>query len=457
MNKRMIMLMAAALALLSARGGVVEFIGAGNHPVIVDTLSDNHTSLSRVFVVYNTDEVQMVYNATSYDPVVWETYENNINDTQEITVRHEGMKTILDEVKPDRGYIITEGGTPTYYWVVNYAAHYLELNDLSYNSTRPCDLVTISVDGHGDAIPYYTINGHRQVLDRDIKLTYYTMEWNDTSYMQEKEKVESFAALDQGVEIAPPLCDTRFVMTGDRFLRKWGLEAYAESPEYYTQAVACGSVPFLEDNATDSISTVIPNTPLSAPVHIVFTGFPTNAVVYRAWEFASDSEFEDVYDRYYQNELDYTFNDKGTYYVRYVVANEDGSCQAFGDAYTIIVAESWLAEPWESPNVFAPGSTVYGVWKMPHKSIAEFHCWIFNRWGNLVYEYTDPDQGWDGTYKGRYVDPGVFYYVIKATGNDGVPWERRGSITTVRSSKTPGTTPSTGTSTGTEGIDSLGY
>ena len=88
---------------------------------------------------------------------------------------------------------------------------------------EPCHLLTLNIDGHAGAIPFYTINGHRQVLDRDIKLTYNTLVWDDSTHWQEAVTVESFAALDQGVEITPPLCNTAFLLSGDRFLEEWGI------------------------------------------------------------------------------------------------------------------------------------------------------------------------------------------------------------------------------------------
>jgi len=89
------------------------------------------------------------------------------------------------------------------------------------------------------------------------------------------------------------------------------------------------------------------------------------------------------------------------------------------------------------PNVFSPGNHdgVNDVWKVTYKSLAVFHCWIFNRWGNLVYEYTDPDGGWDGTYHGKLVDTGVYYFVITAEGTDGVKYKKRGDITILRYKK----------------------
>jgi gliding motility-associated-like protein len=37
---------------------------------------------------------------------------------------------------------------------------------------------------------------------------------------------------------------------------------------------------------------------------------------------------------------------------------------------------------------------------------------VFNRWGQLLFETSDPSQGWDGTYKGNYVETGVYVYLI---------------------------------------------
>ncbi len=54
MNKRMISLMVAALALLSASGQVV-FSNYGNYKPIEIRLSDNHTSLNRIYVLYDTN------------------------------------------------------------------------------------------------------------------------------------------------------------------------------------------------------------------------------------------------------------------------------------------------------------------------------------------------------------------------------------------------------------------
>ena len=221
------------------------------------------------------------------------------------------------------------------------------------------------------------------------------------------------------------------MLSGDRFLREWKIEEECKECAFNTQAVGCGSTYEQEDRGNDNEKGIKGGLGGSAPVHIIFTGMPTDAAVYRKWEMATDQDFEDIVLQYInQDEVDYTFNDYGTYYMRYMVANADGSCEAYCDPYTISVSISSL----ECPNAFSPGSTpeVNDIWKVSYESIVEFHCWIFNRWGTLVYEYTDPGGGWDGYYKGKLVDTGVYYYVITALGSDGVKYKKRGDITVLR-------------------------
>ena len=56
--------------------------------------------------------------------------------------------------------------------------------------------------------------------------------------------------------------------------------------------------------------------------------------------------------------------------------------------------------------------------RVAYRSLREFHCWVYNRWGKLVYQWTDPAQGWDGTINGRPAAEGAYFYVIRAFGTD---------------------------------------
>ena len=68
---------------------------------------------------------------------------------------------------------------------------------------------------------------------------------------------------------------------------------------------------------------------------------------------------------------------------------------------------------YELPNVFTPnGDDQNEVFKpFPYRFIANIEMKVFNRWGNLVFETTDPDINWDGTnLAGDLLNNGVYFY-----------------------------------------------
>lgn len=62
---------------------------------------------------------------------------------------------------------------------------------------------------------------------------------------------------------------------------------------------------------------------------------------------------------------------------------------------------------------------------------------IFDRWGELILEKknfqpNDPSLGWDGTFKGKPMNPGVFVYVIDLLFKDGVTIPYSGDLVIIR-------------------------
>jgi len=66
------------------------------------------------------------------------------------------------------------------------------------------------------------------------------------------------------------------------------------------------------------------------------------------------------------------------------------------------------------------------------KGVSEFKMQIFNRWGELVFETNDINIGWDGYYKGRLCEQGVYVYQAKATFIDGRIVEKKGDVLLIR-------------------------
>lgn len=63
--------------------------------------------------------------------------------------------------------------------------------------------------------------------------------------------------------------------------------------------------------------------------------------------------------------------------------------------------------------------------------IEDLNFAIFDRWGEKVFETTDPSIGWDGSFKGKALDAAVFVYYLKATVK-GVDVDKHGNITLVK-------------------------
>lgn len=66
------------------------------------------------------------------------------------------------------------------------------------------------------------------------------------------------------------------------------------------------------------------------------------------------------------------------------------------------------------------------------ESINDYHIKIYDRYGGVVFESSDPDQGWDGRKNGRGLPLGVYHYIILATQNNGRVIEETGAVALIR-------------------------
>jgi subtilisin-like proprotein convertase family protein len=69
-----------------------------------------------------------------------------------------------------------------------------------------------------------------------------------------------------------------------------------------------------------------------------------------------------------------------------------------------------------APNIIVLSSTEGNeFFSINTTGIVDFNCVILNRWGNVIYEYNDPEGGWNGkTSNGNLVEEGTYFYRIKA-------------------------------------------
>ena len=93
--------------------------------------------------------------------------------------------------------------------------------------------------------------------------------------------------------------------------------------------------------------------------------------------------------------------------------------------YEVITIEARPAGYVVFPDAFKPrpeASDIGGgldereeaYFKPKYKDVEEYNLQIFNRWGQLIFESDDVNEGWDGKYKGTLAPQAV--YVWKVTG-----------------------------------------
>jgi gliding motility-associated-like protein len=85
------------------------------------------------------------------------------------------------------------------------------------------------------------------------------------------------------------------------------------------------------------------------------------------------------------------------------------------------------------PNVFSPnGDGNNDVLYMRGQGVESIHLIIYDRWGEKVFESSSLGDGWDGTFRGQPMNPGVFVFYMNGSFENGNPFKREGNISLVR-------------------------
>lgn len=179
----------------------------------------------------------------------------------------------------------------------------------------------------------------------------------------------------------------------------------------------------------------------SAPLTVVFHANAENVGMYTPhyeWRFTKEGETQPYLVRY-EEETEYTFTEAGSHrIVLYATFINGNDTVAYTKDYwqdaqpiTIQISESKL----EMPNAFSPnGDGINDIYraKNSYQSIVEFDAYIFNRWGQKIYEWHDPAGGWDGKFNGKDVKQGVYFVLVKAKGADGRKYNIKKDVNLLR-------------------------
>jgi gliding motility-associated-like protein len=133
----------------------------------------------------------------------------------------------------------------------------------------------------------------------------------------------------------------------------------------------------------------------------------------------------------YEEDTQYTFIEAGVTLVTLIVKYNSAELEDYTTTFSVTISASKLI----FPNAFSPnnGDDVNNVFKAKaYESIVEFHAYIFNRWGQKLYDWTDPAGGWDGTYNGKDVNEGVYFLLCNAKGADGTVYTIKKDVNLLR-------------------------
>lgn len=390
---------------------------------------DDTKNRIQVYMVYGMDNVEIRYTSSSTSHS-WFRYKTNANSAEPVASRQEGTTSVVSNVEEGYGYFVKETettGINKFVWIIDYSKYAFDIQSLNgVEDDAKCFVMKLEGAATMPELSYYTPNGFKTVIERSFDVTYQTLDKETLSTITNTETVDDPFNFDY----ATPYCDTEITLSGDQFARHFGVEKTMSTGTYQATALLVkADTLLLTTEGTNAMAG--DGSSLSAPAEVQFTAHANEPVAANfRWDIYRQDDGQPLLS-FNGSEVSYTFLYAGTYNVKLEVNDRTTLCTDSTQSFTIIIRESDL----QVPNAFSPGTSpgVNDEFRVAYKSLIRFKGWIFNRWGVEMFQWTDPARGWDGKKGGKYVAPGVYFYVIEAEGSDGHKYKKSGSINIIRS------------------------
>lgn len=327
------------------------------------------------------------------------------------------VQTGTDYFYPEHGegYMVKVGAKRDVFWVFDYEQ--LRPTISLIEAELDCERTMLHLEGELPKISYTRLSGKQMTYPRNCHVEYMSAAWSEDTEMWVDSVAIEELTLEQEMTVSASPVATDYAIS-DMLAEQLGVAADTlRSPVYQPVALKAHPVTITTTRGKQGEMSNEVNRPyspddvlnMSAPLEVLFKANGLNAEYYQ-WKLYKGSSLmltrSDAEHRY-------TFTDKGNY--RAVVAISNSHCQLDSVEFTISISESMVVVP----NVFTPnGDGTNDEFRVVYRSLKEFHCWVYNRWGHLVYEWSDPAKGWDGTIGGRPAAEGAYFYVIRALGTD---------------------------------------
>lgn len=309
-------------------------------------------------------------------------------------------------------------------YVFNYADYRPQLDSVTVEAIG-CDSsagTTLHIFGTVPAITYPRSATSTGTYARTCKISYIGVEWNGTEWADRQEAVVK--PLKSGLVSIPPFYrSTAFTVLYDTI----AYSLYDQWDSIVSEVVRPHAVMMMPTSVTttrgdrleNEVERPIKDTILSgsASLDIQFFCNPTEAGEYFEWRIYKGGS---LLTSRTDESVRYTFVDQGEYTVSGRAYHPECNCidpHPGCKKDSVLFRVSTAMSQLKVPNVFTPnGDGANDEFRVLYESIREYHIWIYDRWGHLVYKSDDPAKGWDGTVNGRPCSMGAYYYVIRALG-----------------------------------------
>jgi gliding motility-associated-like protein len=377
----------------------------------------------------------------------WYKYDNRAGDAVAIPCRQTGNTSTITNLSDGFGYFVGEdqsapspfdANSTSYVWIIDYSKHLPTIFSFNIQEDEyKCESLKLIADVEAAPLEYRTYSGAPVTMQRTFHLLYSDLEWTEESKMfAPVDAILDIEGLISEISIDAPLTNTTFTLTGDDYAEHFGLEQKVSTPEYEAVAVeAHGIATSLKEAGVSEQSAGGKDTDYSAPVEINLEAFANEPVAAMyIWRIMKiDPVTRDSIDivRYPEKSISYKFEEAGNYVAQLEVTDRLSICLDNSQVIPIFIGDSDL----RLPNAFSPGSSPGSndEYRVSYKSLVSFKASIYNRWGNLLFHWEDPAQGWDGKVGGKYVPTGVYFIVVEAQGADGKHYTRSSDINILRS------------------------
>ena len=432
MKKNNVFVLLACWLISTSLFAQFEVKGGNGLPLLAEN------SGTEVYLLNGLTGAEISFTANNDGTHQWYKYDVNASEAIPIPCTQDGKTSTITDIADGQGYYVAPPSmAPRYIWTIDYSQYVSEFYNITITEEDDkCEYLKLMVDEMGKDLRYYSPSGAAMSIQRSYHLQYNTLEWNEESQMfvDERKDIE-LRALGE-IVIEAPLTNTDFTLIGDDFAVHFENPRIVTSPIYEAVAVESHGVAKSREHTGETEQyTAGDNISGSAPLEITFTAYANEPVaVFYIWKISKQDEITGEWNsivRYTEKELQYNFVESGRFLVALEVMDRQSSCVDTTQIFNITIGETKI----EVPNFFSPGSTIGSndEFKVSYKSIISFKCSIFNRWGNLLYQWTDPAKGWDGKVSGKFVPTGVYYYIIEYKGADGKTQTKSGDINILRS------------------------